>query len=59
MQDSITINCNDCAAGKISQKICHEFRFNEENSKEHLAIDFHDFKLSFEDFTFLMIITDY
>ena len=58
VQDSITIDCDDCAAEKISWKIHHEFRFNEEDSEEHLTIDFHDFKLSFRDFTFLMIITD-
>jgi len=58
MKDSITINCDDCAAEKISQKIHHEFRFNEEDLEECLAVDFHDFKLNFEDFTFLIIITD-
>ncbi len=44
---------------KIKQKVCHELRFNEENSEKCLAIDFHDFKLSFENFTFLIIIIDY
>ena len=59
MQDSITIDCDNCAAGKISWRIHHEFRFNEEDSEECLTINFHDFKLSFEDFTFLVIIIDY
>ena len=59
MQDSITIDCDDCAAEKISQIIHCEFRFNKEDSEEYLAIDFHDFKLSFEDFTSLVIITDH
>jgi len=60
MEGPITINCNDCAAAKISQRIHHEPRFNnKENSEKHLAIDFHDFKLNFEDFTFLVIITDH
>ena len=59
MKDSITINCDDCAAEKIKQKVHHEFRFNEKSSEEHLIIDFHDFKLSFEDFTSLVIITDH
>ena len=59
VEDSITIDCNDCAAGKISQKIHCEFRFSEEDSEEHLAINFHDFKLSFENFTFLMIIINH
>ena len=35
-----------------------EFKFNEEDSEEHLAINFHDFKLNFKDFIFLIIITD-
>jgi len=59
VKDSITIDCNDCAAAKISWKIHCEFKFNEKNSEEHLAIDFHDFKLNSEDFTFLMTITDH
>ncbi len=61
MQDSITINCNDCAAEKISWRIHHELKFNnnKKNSEEYLTINFHDFKLSFEDFTFLVIITDH
>ena len=59
MQDLITINYDDCAAGKISQKIHHEFKFNKEDSEECLTINFHDFKLNFEDFTFLITITDY
>ena len=58
VQDSITINCNDCAVEKISQRICCELRFNEKDSKKHLTIDFHDFKLNFRDFTFLITITD-
>ena len=58
MKDLIIINYNDYAAAKISQKIHCELKFNEENSEKHLAIDFHDFKLSSEDFTFLIIITD-
>ena len=59
MKDSIIINCNSCMIKKIKQKVCHELRFNEENSEKCLAIDFHDFKLSFENFTFLIIIIDY
>ena len=59
MKDSITINYDNCAAEKISQKIHYEFRFNEEDSEKCLAIDFHDFKLSFEDFTSLVIIIDH
>ena len=43
LKDSITIKCDDCAAAKISQKIHHELRFNEEDSEECLAINFHDF----------------
>ena len=60
VQDPITIDCDDCAAEKISWKICHELRFNnnEEDSEKCLAIDFHDFKLNFRDFTSLVIITD-
>ena len=59
VQDSITIDCNNCAAEKISWKIHYEFKFNKKNSEKYLAIDFHNFKLSFEDFTFLMTITDH
>ena len=58
MKDSITINCDDCAAEKIKQKVCHEFRFNKEDSEEYLVIDFHDFKLNFKDFISLVIIID-
>ena len=58
MKNSITINYNDCAVAKISQKIHHEFRFNEKNSKKCLAIDFHDFKQNAKDFIFLTIITN-
>ena len=59
LKNSITIDCDDCTVAKISWKICHEFRFNEKDSEECLAIDFHDFKQSIEDFTFLIIITNY
>ena len=59
MQDSITIDCNDCAAEKISWKICCKLRFNEKDSEEHLVIDFHDFKQNTEDFIFLMTIINY
>ena len=58
VENLITIDCNNCAAAKISQKIHCAFKFNKEDSEECLAIDFHDFKLSFRDFTFLIIITD-
>ena len=59
LEDSITINCNDCAAAKISWKIHHEFRFNEKNLRECLAIDFHDFNSNFRNLTFMIIITDH
>ncbi len=59
LKDSITINCDDCAATKISQKIHHELKFNKEDSEEHLIINFHDFNSSSEDFTFMTIIIDY
>ncbi len=58
MKDSIIIDYNNCAVRKIKWKVCYELRFNEENSEEYLIINFHNFKLSFEDFISLVIITD-
>ena len=49
MQDSITIDCDDCVTGKISQRIHQKSRFNEDDSEECLAIDFHDFKQDFDE----------
>ena len=34
VKNSIIINCDDCAAEKISQRIHYKFRFNEKNSEE-------------------------
>ena len=57
-KDSITVNCDNYAAEKISWRIHHKLWFNEEDSEECLAIDFHDFKQDFRDWTSLIIITD-
>ena len=59
IQDSIIIKCNSCAAGKISQKIQHEARDLNEAPGEQLAINFHNFKKKFDDWTFLVTITDH
>ena len=58
MKDSIIIDYNDYVTEKIKWKVHHELRFNEEDSEECLVINFHDFKLSFKNFIFLIIIID-
>ncbi len=58
LEGPITIDCDGCAAAKISRKVRREPRSNEEDPGERLAVDFHDFKLGFGGFKSLVTITD-